>query len=120
MKSTAPARRTGGRRLKMATAISLRRARSRQKWQPWRRDVVIKWTIALICAALAAITIYRGVARASDWALMRKLPGAEWQQRGPTLDQQTACLTALASDGFVVPPGTKLRCERVAPKETSR
>lgn len=75
--------------------------------------MAVKWTVAITVAAIVAITIYRGVARASDWALMRQLPGQEWQQRGPALDQQVACMTALASDGFVVPKGTRLKCERI-------
>lgn len=82
--------------------------------------MVVKWTVALTCAAIVAIAIYRGVARASDWTLMRQLPGEEWRQRGPVLDQETACRTALASDGLVVPKGTRLKCERIKPTNEAK
>ena len=78
--------------------------------------------VVIVCTliALAAITVARKV-RAADWLLMRKLPGQEWAQRGPILDQETACRTALASDGFVVPKGTLLKCQRVTKtKEAAR
>jgi hypothetical protein len=83
--------------------------------------VWIRWTIGIACAAVVAITIARGVARAADWALLRQDAAGEWHQRGPMLEQETACRTALASDGIVVPAGTRMRCERVVPtKETRR
>lgn len=74
--------------------------------------MVVRIVVGVTVAMVVLITIARGL-RADDWALMRKAPNGEWQQRGPMLDQQTACLTALASDGIVVPSGTRLRCERV-------
>lgn len=82
--------------------------------------MVVKTIVVVTVVAVVLITIARGI-RAADWALMRMLPGQDWQQRGPMLDQQTACMTALASDGIVVPSGTWLRCERVTPtKEAKR
>jgi hypothetical protein len=76
--------------------------------------------VKVVVGVTVAITVVRGI-KAADWILMRQLPGQEWTQRGPALDQQTACLTALASDGIVVPPGTRLKCERVVTtKEAAR
>ncbi len=73
--------------------------------------MLVKSIVTAAVIAVVLIAIARGI-RAADWVLMRQLPGSEWQQRGPALDQQAACLTALASDGFVVPAGTRLKCEK--------
>jgi hypothetical protein len=82
--------------------------------------VVVRVLLAAAVALVVMIAVAR-VVKAADWQLMRQLPGAEWQQRGPALGQETACMTALASDGIVVPSGTKLRCERIIPtKEATR
>lgn len=74
--------------------------------------MVVRLVVAVTVAMVVLITIARGI-KAAEWILLRQLPGAEWQQRGPMLDQQQACMTALASDGITVPTGTRLRCERV-------
>jgi hypothetical protein len=106
------------RRLPMRAALALRR--KPQRFRPWRRDTVLKWAIGIACAAVLAITIARGVARASDWVLLRQLPNQEWVQRGVALDHQVECLDALASDGIAVPAGTKLKCQRVTPIEEAK
>ncbi len=97
-------------------ALLILRRSQREADRIARRAMRLRTVIACTLIALAAITVARK-ARAADWLLMRKLPNQEWQQRGPALDQQTACLTALASDGFVVPKGTLLRCERAEARQ---
>lgn len=82
--------------------------------------MLVRAIVAATVIAVVVITVWRGV-RAADWMLMRQLLGREWAQRGPILEQQTACMTALVSDGIIAPPGTWLRCERVVPaKEAAR
>jgi hypothetical protein len=73
--------------------------------------MVVRTIVAATVIAVVVITVWRGV-RAADWQLMRQLPGQEWAQRGPMIDHQQACMTALASEGIVVPSGTKLKCQR--------
>lgn len=100
----------------MRSQMTLRR----QRFRPWRRDLVVRAVVGVTVALVLTITIVRGV-RSADWLLMRQLPGAEWVQRGALLDHRVACLDALASDGVVVPAGTRLRCERMTPtKESAR
>lgn len=82
--------------------------------------MVVRAIVAVTVAAVLVIAIARGL-KAADWMLMRQAPGEQWQQRGPMFDQQTACMTALASDGIAVPAGTRLKCQRViATKEATR
>lgn len=74
--------------------------------------MVVRLVVAVTVFLVVAITIARGI-KAGDWMLLRQGPGGEWQQRGPVLEHEVACMTAMASDGVIVPPGTRLRCERV-------
>lgn len=82
--------------------------------------MVVRAAVIVTVLLVVAITVIRGV-RAADWVLLRQDASGDWHQRGPMLDQQTACLTALASDGIVVPSGTRLTCRRViSTKEATR
>lgn len=82
--------------------------------------MVVRTVVGITVFLVVAITIARGI-KAADWLLMRQASDGAWHQRGPVLGQETACLTALASDGIVVASGTRLRCERItATKEAKR
>lgn len=82
--------------------------------------MIVRLVVAITVAAVVLIGLARGL-KAADWLLLRKAPDSEWQQRGPILDHEVACRTALASDGIIAPPGTWLKCERViSTKEATR
>jgi len=45
----------------MRAALALRRRQRRARWSPWRRVLIVQWTVSIACAALVLITIARGV-----------------------------------------------------------
>lgn len=50
-------------RVPMRTAMALRRRPRRARWSPWRRTLIVQWTVGLSCAAVALITIAREIIR---------------------------------------------------------
>jgi hypothetical protein len=66
---------------------------------------------ALIVLGLALLlwTVPRAETR---YRLVRCLPGEECTVRG-IADNSTQCALDLASDSFVAPKGTRLRCEKI-------
>lgn len=48
-------------RVPMRTAMALRRRPRRARWSPWRRTLIVQWTVGLSCAAVVAITIARSL-----------------------------------------------------------
>jgi hypothetical protein len=50
-------------RVPIDTRLALRRRPKRARWSPWRRTLVVEWTLALSCAAIVLITVLRGIIR---------------------------------------------------------
>jgi hypothetical protein len=50
-------------RVPLRTALALRRRPRRARWSPWRRTLILQWTVGLSCAAVVAMTIARGIIR---------------------------------------------------------
>ena len=50
-------------RIPMRAALALRRRPKRARWSPWRRTMILQWTVGLSCAAIVLITIVRGIIR---------------------------------------------------------
>jgi len=48
-------------RIPMRAAMALRRRPRRARWSPWRRTMIVQWTVGLSCAAVVLITVVRGL-----------------------------------------------------------